>query len=260
MIDYAKESVKAHQKELSRHPILTTEEEVDLCRGWKKKSARQKRTVRDRLIESNLRYAVKVAGEYGGRGVAYEDLVCEANVGLVEAAKRFDPDRGYKFITYAIWWIRRSLIKAVRDQYVVSYPNNVAQNIYEVFQNDGQHPDGMTPRAYQSALAMSNLRIVRLDNCMAEDESSTYGEALPDPNAADPSDVGADAVLEAVAQLPERLGHIIARYYGLDGRVREKLGEIGKDLGITRERVRQLRNKGMAILLRRHGRVLRELM
>lgn len=229
---------------------------------------------RDRLVEANLAFVVDFAKKYQNRGLPLSDLVGAGNVGLMTAVDRFDGQRGFKFISYAVWWIRQAiLLELATAGRLVRLPQNQIGNLCEVlrvqarlFEELGREPEG--GEIFENLHKKSQVQLepvwgkilphlrspIALDApVQATDNDKTYRDILPDPLAADPAAEagGQDAgsrIRQALSNLTDRERHIIVRYYGLHGEVPQTLDEIGETLGITRERVRQIRNKSLKVL------------
>jgi RNA polymerase primary sigma factor len=224
----------------------------------------------EKLLTANLRFVVSVALEYQGRGVPLADLIAEGNVGLIEALKRFDETRGYKFISYAVWWIRQAILNALKRTSTVVMPANRQEDMDRMARRWGQMTQelGRVPSLEEVArdMKISRKRAERALRCVRSDLSldtpldpagdqsllqvlSTEG---PDPDILVQERDRFELVAQSVGSvLDPREGEVIRAYFGLDGRERRTLGEIGGHLGVTRERVRQIRNRALG-KLRRH--------
>lgn len=260
-----------------RHDMVTgsidpipREQEWDLIRRYQQNGDQE---ARDRLVRANLRFVASIAQEYWGRGIEPQELIALGCVGLLKAIERFDPDAGWKFISYAVWWIRQTILAELAQGELVRRPLNgpavgsrMRKAEHTLAQATGRQPD---PRAVARAAGVSDAdplaveqRIVSLDGEIhrmggfPEPDDGTYAELLPDGNAPDPEqDAEAHETRALVAGLlgrctkRERL--ILRHYYGLAGAETLNLQQIGQQLHLTRERVRQIRNEALG-RLRRH--------
>ncbi len=259
-------SVQRYLRELRNYPPMTRKEEEQTLVRAKKGDAKAV----EALLTANLRFVVSVALEYQGRGVALSDLIAEGNVGLIEALKRFDEKRGFKFISYAVWWIRQAILNALKKTSTVSMPANRQEDMDRMARRWGQMTQelGRVPTLDEVATDMKisrkraerALRCVRSDLSLDSPLEPSGDQSLmqllksegPDPD--DPVLEGDrdDLVRDSVGScLDPREGEVIRAYFGLDGKERRTLGEIGGTLGVTRERVRQIRNRALG-KLRRH--------
>ncbi len=258
-------SVQHYLKELRRYPPMSRADEEETLRRARKGDARAV----DKLITSNLRFVVSVALEYQGRGVPLADLIAEGNVGLMEALKRFDEKRGYKFISYAVWWIRQAILNSLKRTSAVVMPANRQEDMDRMARRWGQMTQELgripTLEEVASDMKISRKRAERALRCVRSDLSletplDPAGEQsliqVLEVEEADPDQMVLDRdQLEMVAEsldtsLDEREARVIRAYFGLDGQERHTLGEIGLTLGVTRERVRQIRNRALGKLRR----------
>ncbi|MDA0747902.1 MAG: RNA polymerase sigma factor RpoD/SigA, partial [bacterium] len=224
----------------------------------------------DHLITANLRFVVRVAAEYTGRGLPLADLIAEGNFGLIRATRTFDPERGHKFITYAVWWIRQAILSALnRQTHPVSVPVNqiddyetVNRTANSLSQALGRAPDlaelaetmDMTPRRVRRAME-AHQTALSLDSPVYDDGNAVYADTFSD-NAPGPDEYVEDTFLrqrlrEGLGELPEREAEILNLYFGLDTDQPESLEQVGKRFHISRERVRQLKDRALN-RLRRH--------
>jgi len=247
--------------ELGRYPLLDPEEEERVARRARNGDTR----AFQKLIRSNLRFVVSVAKRYQNRGLSFEDLVQEGNVGLVTAARKFDPDRGVKFISYAVWWIRQSILAALaRQSRSVRLPLNRATEMGQVLrareelrqelrrdptaEEIGEAADLDTPTVRM--LMRINVAEVRLDAPVGDEEDG--GDLLERFLADDvdlhdelEEDLLREHVTRALQTLRPRDARVLRLYYGLQGEEEHTLEEIGELMGVTRERIRQLRDRGL---------------
>jgi RNA polymerase primary sigma factor len=256
--------------------LLTHEEEIDLSKRAKQGDAR----ARQRLIEKNLRLVVSVAKKYRGYGLPFEDLIQEGNIGLMKAVEKFDPDRGFRFSTYATWWIRQAVQRAVADKgrtirvpvHMTEKIRKVSRALSELAVEVEREPTeqevarrlGWDPEEVR--LTMSAMPdATSLDQPVSsEDTASQLGDFIEDERVSDTPDtvmreMETSQLKEAIEGLPERARYVLVRRYGLDDREPATLAELGDELDISRERVRQLQREAERILKGgEYGRVLRD--
>lgn len=250
--------------EIREYPLLTKEEEMSLALDVKA----GKREALNELIESNLSFVVKVASEYRNLGLPFEDLLNEGNIGLIEAAHRYDASKGTKFITYAIWWIRKSILKALSEHSnLVRVPNYQMKKVREIrdAENSLRRDLGRAPERGEISEKLSrsvtkidqvlqfNLREVSLDDKVGKDREKPISDYLVDPSCVSPEDdlihrESNTLVGEAMAHLTEQERVVIAYRFGLAGGPPLTLKEIGEKMGISRERVRQIECQAKARL------------
>ena len=253
--------VKVYLKEIGRVPLLTPEEETALAmRIIEGDDAAKKR-----LSEANLRLVVSIAKRYVGRGMQFLDLIQEGNLGLIKAVEKFDYTKGFKFSTYATWWIRQAITRAIADQArTIRIPVHMVETINKVKKVSSQllHKNGHEPTAEEIAveLAMPVDRVreimrvaqepVSLETPIGEEEDSHLGDFIPDEDAPAPADAASHTLLkeqleEVLQSLTEREAKVLRLRFGLeDGRPRT-LEEVGKEFDVTRERIRQIEAKAL---------------
>ncbi len=256
--------------------LLTHAEEIDLSNRAKEGDAR----ARQRLIEKNLRLVVSVAKKYRGYGLPFEDLIQEGNIGLMKAVEKFDPDRGFRFSTYATWWIRQAVQRAVADKgRTIRVPVHMTEKIrkvsraYNEIAAEREREPNEEEVAERLGWALDEVRLTMgampdatsLDQPVSSDEtSSQLGDFVEDERASDtPGEVmremETEHLKEAIERLPERARYVLVRRYGLDDRDPATLAELGDELNISRERVRQLQREAERILKGgEYGRILRD--
>jgi RNA polymerase primary sigma factor len=242
--------------EIREYPLLTKDEEMALADGVK----RGDRASLNELIESNLSFVVKVSSEYRNLGLPFEDLLNEGNIGLIEAAHRYDASKGTKFITYAIWWIRKSILKALSEHSnLVRVPSYQMKKVREIRDAEAslRRSLGRTPERGEISTRLSKsvnkidqvlqftMREVSLDDKVGKDRDKPIGEYLVDPACSSPEDdlinrESNSLVGEAMAHLTEQERIVVAYRFGLAGGPPLTLKEIGEKMGISRERVRQV--------------------
>jgi RNA polymerase primary sigma factor len=215
-----------------------------------------------RLVEDNLAFVLRIAGEYRNCGLAFEDIVNEGNLGLLKAARRYDPSRGYKFTTYAVWWIRKSILKALGEQTrVVRVPVYLLRERKKLSDAGPKVPQVLRKKKSAESLRRREdvvrmpLTELSLDAKIGEDRSSTYADRLEDPKSRNPEesllrDEARHLVAEAIERLPDQERMIIRYRFGLEGERPLVLKQIGKRLGISRERVRQIEVQAKARMRR----------
>jgi len=246
-------------QEVKAYDLLTREEECELARGIH----RDDPVALHRLVKANLRFVVSIAKEYAHYGVPLEDLINEGNLGLLKAAQRFDETRGYKFISYAVWWIRQSILAALANHSkIVRMPLNRARVLNQIKKVSGELQQKLRrkPEAEEIAkeLGLSvdevkdTLPLMQdnffLDDFVGNDEDSTYLDFLEDTSSEGPdSQVMEDDLRESISRmlgdLKEREARVLRMYYGLGTEREMTLEEIGQVMGLTRERIRQIKEE-----------------
>ncbi len=253
--------VKIYLKEIGRVPLLTAEEEIELAT----RMAQGDKYAIKRLSEANLRLVVSIAKRYVGRGMQFLDLIQEGNLGLIKAVEKFDYTKGYKFSTYATWWIRQAITRSIADQArTIRIPVHMVETITKVKKVSSQllHENGHepTPQEIADRLGITVDRVreilrisqdpVSLETPIGEEEDSHLGDFIPDEDAPAPAEAASRTLLKE--QLSEILGTLTPREekvlrlrFGLeDGRPRT-LEEVGKEFDVTRERIRQIEAKAL---------------
>ena len=253
--------VKIHLKEIGKIPLLSANEEVELA----ERIASGEQAARDRLIEANLRLVVSIAKHYVGRGMPFLDLIQEGYIGLIKAVEKFDHTKGYKFSTYATWWIRQSITRAIADQArTIRIPVHMVETITKVkkAQNVLLHKNGHEPTIDEIAeeLSMTPARVreiiriaqdpVSLEAPVGEEEDSYLGDFIPDEDAPAPIDtamrsVFKDELNKALDTLPERERDVLKFRYGIGFPRAHTLEEVGREFKVTRERIRQIEAKAL---------------
>lgn len=253
--------VRMYLKEIGKVPLLTAEEEVELAR----RMADGDESAKKRLAEANLRLVVSIAKRYVGRGMLFLDLIQEGNLGLIKAVEKFDYEKGFKFSTYATWWIRQAITRAIADQartiripvHMVETINRVSKVSRQLLQELGREPQ---PKEIAKAMELPVERVreimkisqdpVSLETPIGEEEDSHLGDFIQDENVAVPADAATQTVLkeqleEVLDTLTEREQKVLKLRFGLeDGRART-LEEVGKEFDVTRERIRQIEAKAL---------------
>lgn len=257
------DSMKAYLQEIGAVDRLTPEEEIEIGR----RAAQGDPEAKEIMINANLILVVAMARKFLNRGLSYQDLIQEGNIGLMRAVEKFDPDKGFRFSTYATWWIRQSLTRAIADQSRdIRIPVHTTEQIYkikkiqrELFQEFNREPTpeeiaekipGMDAVKVTDLLSVSQDTI-SLESPTGDEEDSTLGDFIKDDSIKGPEDVFKsealkDQIDKVLKELPEREEAIVRMRFGLDGTGTVKtLDEVGKIYGITKERVRQIENKAM---------------
>lgn len=253
--------VKVYLKEIGRVPLLTADEEIDLAI----RMIEGDMEARKRLSEANLRLVVSIAKRYVGRGMQFLDLIQEGNLGLIKAVEKFDHTKGFKFSTYATWWIRQAITRAIADQArTIRIPVHMVETINKVKKVSSQllHKNGHEPTAEEIAVELDMppekvreiMRVaqepVSLETPIGEEEDSHLGDFIPDDDAPAPADAASHTLLkeqlsEVLQTLTPREEKVLRLRFGLeDGRSRT-LEEVGKEFNVTRERIRQIEAKAL---------------
>jgi len=247
--------------EISKIKLITAEEEVDLARRIHKGDL----DARDRLINANLRFVISVAKQYQNLGLSLDDLINEGNLGLIEAAQRFDETRGFKFISYAVWWIRQAIILALANQArIIRLPlnricliNKTKKIIAELEQKHEREPTtseitqklGLTP--IEVTIAIKNVgRYISMDAPLVQGEEENMYDVLQSEDTSSPdkellTDSLRKEIGRALNKLTQREADIIRLFFGVNGKQEHTLGEIGEEFNLTRERIRQIKEKAI---------------
>ena len=255
-------SVRTYLNDIGRVPLLTAAEEKELARRIEDGDEAARR----HMIEANLRLVVSIARRYIGRGLSFSDLVQEGNFGLMRATQKFDYRRGNKFSTYATWWIRQSITRALADKgrtvrlpvHIVERLSAIKRTIHELRQDLGREPErvevaaaiGITEEELHALLDVAETPLSLDASLDADSDSGDLMALVSDPLQVSPFDVVYDrlrlrSIAEAICDLPERERSIVVLRYGLDGRDPWTLGQIGDHFQISRERVRQIEAKAL---------------
>ena len=253
--------VKVYLKEIGRVPLLTNEEEQELS----ERMAQGDVQARKRLSEANLRLVVSIAKRYVGRGMQFLDLIQEGNLGLIKAVEKFDHTKGFKFSTYATWWIRQAITRAIADQArTIRIPVHMVETINKVKKVSSQllHKNGHEPSAEEIAAELDMsvdkvreiLRVsqepVSLETPIGEEEDSHLGDFIPDDDAPSPADAASHTLLKeqlsgVLSTLTPREEKVLRLRFGLEDGRRRTLEEVGKEFNVTRERIRQIEAKAL---------------
>ncbi len=258
------DSIRMYLAEIGRVKLLTHADEIRLAKGIARGCKRSK----DRLVEANLRLVVSIAKKYRNRGVSFLDLIQEGNLGLIRAAEKFDHTKGYKFSTYATWWIRQAITRAIADKgrtiripvHMVEKVNKFHRTHRRMTQTLGREPiDEEIARELEmpieEVLRLQEIsqRAISLETPVGDEDSSHLGDFLEDATAVTPTEAVSEALLkshlrEALDELPERERQIIELRFGMKDDRPRTLEEVGREFDITRERVRQIQMKTLNLL------------
>lgn len=263
----SKESIEKYLEEIGGFSPLPPEEEINLARCIRKGDG----TALDKLVKANLRFVISVAKEYQGQGLPLQDLISEGNLGLIKAAQRFDETRGFKFISYAVWWIRQSILQALAEQSrVVRLPlnrvgaiNKVGRALEGLEKKFGREPsmteiaDKMEMTSFEVAdVLKTSARHMSLDEPFKEEDGNSLLDVLASDRYSPPdTDLMRESLREEIEKvlstLKSREAEIVKLYFGLDGDRPLTLEEIGEYFQLTRERVRQIKEKALRRLRHR---------
>lgn len=257
----AEDPVRMYLKEIGRIPLLSSEEEIELAKRMEEGDEEAKK----KLSEANLRLTVSIAKRYSGRGMQFLDLIQEGNLGLIKAVEKFDYRKGYKFSTYATWWIRQSITRAIADQartiripvHMVETMNRVNRTSRRLLQEYGREP---TPEEIVEAMNLPVERVleiskisqepVSLETPIGEEEDSHLGDFIQDEHIPVPADEAAHTLLreqleKVMDTLSEREQKVLALRFGLEDGKPHTLEEVGREFQVTRERIRQIEAKAL---------------
>ena len=264
---FADDSVRLYLREIGKIPLLSNEEEVDLAyrivKGEKK--------AKDKMVEANMRLVVSIAKRYSGRGLDFLDLIQEGNTGLLRAVEKFDPDKGFKFSTYATWWIRQAITRAIADQartiripvHMVETINKVLRATRKLTNELNREPSveeiakemGMEPEKVDYVMKIKQ-DIASLDATVGrdgDDEDSVLGDFIEDEGRVSPEDAAAaqmlkEQIAEILSSLSEREQKVVKLRFGIGGGRPHTLEEVGAEFSVTRERIRQIEAKALSKL------------
>ncbi len=267
---FADDSVRMYLREIGKIPLLEQDEELELA----KRAMEGDKKAKDKLAEANMRLVVSIAKRYGGRGLDFLDLIQEGNTGLLRAVEKFDPDKGFKFSTYATWWIRQAITRAIADQartiripvHMVETINKVLRTTRRLTQELNHEPSneeiaeamGMDVEKIEYVMRIKQ-DIASLDASVGrdgDDEESVLGDFVEDSERDSPEDATANQILkeqiaEILTTLSEREQKIIRLRFGIGGGRPHTLEEVGNEFSVTRERIRQIEAKALS-KLRKH--------
>lgn len=257
--------VRMYLKEIGKVPLLSAEEEVELAQQMENGDEETKEEAKKKLAEANLRLVVSIAKRYVGRGMLFLDLIQEGNLGLIKAVEKFDYTKGYKFSTYATWWIRQAITRAIADQartiripvHMVETINKLIRVSRQLLQELGREP---TPDEIAKEMNMPVDRVreilkisqepVSLETPIGEEEDSHLGDFIQDDQVPVPADAAAFTLLkeqlqEVLATLTDREQKVLRLRFGLDDGRARTLEEVGREFNVTRERIRQIEAKAL---------------
>ena len=253
--------VRLYLKEIGKIPLLTAEEEMD----YAKKMAKGDEKAKAKLSEANLRLVVSIAKKYVGRGMLFLDLIQEGNLGLIKAVEKFDYRKGYKFSTYATWWIRQAITRAIADQartiripvHMVETINKLIRTSRHLLQQLGREPS-IEEIAAEMEMPVEKVKEIKkiaqepvsLETPIGEEEDSHLGDFIPDDDAPSPSELAAYTLLreqldEIINTLTPREAKVLRLRFGLEDGKSRTLEEVGKEFNVTRERIRQIEAKAL---------------
>ena len=264
---FADDSVRLYLREIGKIPLLTPEEEAELAQRIVKGDKKAK----DKMVESNMRLVVSIAKRYGGRGLDFLDLIQEGNTGLLRAVEKFDPDKGFKFSTYATWWVRQAITRAIADQArTIRIPVHMVETINKVLRTTRKLTSELNREPTNEEIAKElDMEPEKIDYVMrikqdiasldasvgreGDDEDSVLGDFVEDEERAGPEDSAANQILkeqlaEIIATLTDREQKIIRLRFGIGGGRPHTLEEVGNEFDVTRERIRQIEAKALSKL------------
>ncbi len=264
---FADDSVRLYLREIGKIPLLTPEEEADLAQRIVKGDKKAK----DKMVESNMRLVVSIAKRYGGRGLDFLDLIQEGNTGLLRAVEKFDPDKGFKFSTYATWWVRQAITRAIADQArTIRIPVHMVETINKVLRTTRKLTTELNREPTNEEIAKElDMEPEKIDYVMrikqdiasldasvgreGDDEDSVLGDFVEDEERDSPEDSAANQILkeqlaEIISTLTDREQKIIRLRFGIGGGRPHTLEEVGNEFAVTRERIRQIEAKALSKL------------
>lgn len=264
---FADDSVRLYLREIGKIPLLTPEEEADLAQRIVKGDKKAK----DKMVESNMRLVVSIAKRYGGRGLDFLDLIQEGNTGLLRAVEKFDPSKGFKFSTYATWWVRQAITRAIADQArTIRIPVHMVETINKVLRTSRKLTSELNREPTNEEIAKElDMEPEKIDYVMrikqdiasldasvgreGDEEDSVLGDFVEDEERDSPEDSAANQILkeqlsEIIATLTDREQKIIRLRFGIGGGRPHTLEEVGAEFDVTRERIRQIEAKALSKL------------
>ena len=265
--EFADDSVRLYLREIGKIPLLTSEEEQDLAQRIVKGDKKAK----DKMVESNMRLVVSIAKRYGGRGLDFLDLIQEGNTGLLRAVEKFDPAKGYKFSTYATWWVRQAITRAIADQArTIRIPVHMVETINKVLRTKRKLTSKLNHEPTNEEIAKElDMEPEKVDYVMrirqdiasldasigreGDDEDSVLGDFVEDEERDSPEEAASSQILkeqlsEIIASLSQREQKIIRLRFGIGGGRPHTLEEVGSEFEVTRERIRQIEAKALSKL------------
>ena len=267
---FADDSVRLYLREIGKIPLLSQDEEQELA----KRAAEGDQKAKDKMVEANMRLVVSIAKRYGGRGLDFLDLIQEGNTGLIRAVDKFDPGKGFKFSTYATWWIRQAITRAIADQArTIRIPVHMVETINKVLRTTRKLTQELNREPTVEEIAKElNLEVAKVEYVMrikqdiasldasvsrdGEDDDSVLGDFVEDEDRASPEDSTATQLLKEqiaviLTTLSDREQKIIKMRFGIGGGRSHTLEEVGAEFSVTRERIRQIEAKALS-KLRKH--------
>ncbi|MBR3204640.1 RNA polymerase sigma factor RpoD [Candidatus Saccharibacteria bacterium] len=267
---FADDSVRLYLREIGKIPLLSIEEEQELAKEIVKGSKKAK----DKMVEANMRLVVSIAKRYSGRGLDFLDLIQEGNTGLLRAVEKFDPEKGFKFSTYATWWIRQAITRAIADQArTIRIPVHMVETINKVLRTTRKLTQELNREPTTEEIAKElDMEVEKVEYVMkikqdiasldasvgrdGDDEDSVLGDFVEDEERASPEDSAATQILKEqlasiIATLSDREQKIIKMRFGIGGERPHTLEEVGAEFSVTRERIRQIEAKALS-KLRKH--------
>ena len=268
--DVSDDSVRLYLREIGKIPLLTGDEELELAQKVKEGDKRAK----DKMAEANMRLVVSIAKRYSGRGLDFLDLIQEGNTGLLRAVEKFDPDKGFKFSTYATWWIRQATTRAIADQArVIRIPVHMVETINKLLRTQRRMTQELNREPTMDELAKElDMEPSKIEYVMkikqdihsldagvgrdGEEEDSVLGDFIEDEDSTTPEESASNQLLKEQVQailssLSDREQKIVKMRFGLDNGKSHTLEEVGQEFAVTRERIRQIEAKALA-KLRKH--------
>ncbi len=267
---FADDSVRLYLREIGKIPLLSNEEEAELAKEIVKGS----RKAKEKMVEANMRLVVSIAKRYSGRGLDFLDLIQEGNTGLLRAVEKFDPEKGFKFSTYATWWIRQAITRAIADQArTIRIPVHMVETINKVLRTTRKLTTELNREPTIEEIAKElDMDVDKVEYVMrikqdiasldasvgrdGDDEDSVLGDFVEDEERASPEDSAANQILKEqlasiISTLSEREQKIIKMRFGIGGERPHTLEEVGYEFSVTRERIRQIEAKALS-KLRKH--------
>ena len=269
--EVADDSVKLYLREIGKIPLLSQEEEYELAQKIINGTPKEQKKAKDKMAESNMRLVVSIAKRYSGRGLDFLDLIQEGNTGLLRAVEKFDPDKGFKFSTYATWWVRQAITRAIADQArTIRIPVHMVETINKVLRTSRKLTSELNREPTTAEIAKElDMEPEKIDYVMrikqdiasldasvgreGDDEDSVLGDFVEDEERDSPEDSAANQILkeqlsEIIATLTEREQKIIRLRFGIGGGRPHTLEEVGAEFDVTRERIRQIEAKALSKL------------
>ena len=267
---FADDSVRLYLREIGKIPLLSNEEEAELA----KQIVEGNRKAKDKMVEANMRLVVSIAQRYSGRGLYFLDLIQEGNTGLLRAVEKFDPEKGFKFSTYATWWIRQAITRAIADQArTIRIPVHMVETINKVLRTTRKLTTELNREPTTEEIAKElDMEVDKIEYVMrikqdiasldasvgrdGDDEDSVLGDFVEDEERVSPEDSAANQILKEqlasiISTLSDREQKIIKMRFGIGGERPHTLEEVGYEFSVTRERIRQIEAKALS-KLRKH--------